>query len=169
MPAISLHSATAPVFKQLLGGLSACIDKAAAHCEAKKIDPAAIVNFRLYPDMFAFARQIQIACDSAKGCMARLAGVEVPKHEDVETTFPQLKERIAKTVAFIDSIKPEQVNGKEDQEIVLQMRAGPRTFTGHGYAMNFATPNFYFHVTSAYNILRHNGIEVGKNDYLGKA
>ena len=169
MPAITVYSATVPVFKQLLGGLVTCIDKAAAHCEAKKIDPAAITTFRLYPDMFAFARQVQITCDTAKGCMARLAGVEIPKHEDTETTFTQLKERIAKTLAFIDTIKPEQLNGVEDREIVLQMRAGPRTFQGLGYAMNFALPNFYFHVTTAYNVLRHNGIEVGKNDYLGKS
>lgn len=168
MPALTLYGATAPVFNQLLGGLTACIDKAAAHCEAKKIDPNALITYRLYPDMFAFSRQVQIACDSAKGAMARLAGVENPKHEDTETTFAQLKERIAKTLAFVNSIKPEQFAGAEDRDITIPLRSGPLNFKGETYAMQFALPNFYFHVTTAYNVLRRNGVELGKNDYLGK-
>ena len=168
MPAITLYGATTPVFNQLLGGLAACIDKAAAHCEAKKIDPVTLINYRLFPDMFTFARQVQIASDTAKGAAARLGGVDIPKYDDTETTFAQLKERITKTLAFVNSVKPEQFAGAEDRDITLPMRAGPLTFKGQTYAMHFALPNFYFHCATAYNILRHNGVELGKGDYLGK-
>jgi uncharacterized protein len=168
MPAITLYAATKPVFNQLLGGLSACIDKAAAHCEAKKIDQSVLVNDRLIADMLPFSKQIQIACDQARGGMARIAGVEVPKVEDTETTLAHLKTRIDSTLAFINSINPSQLAGAEDREIVLQMRAGPTTFKGLAYIQHFVLPNFYFHVTTAYNILRHNGVDIGKRDYLGK-
>jgi hypothetical protein len=163
-----MYQASAPRFAAMLRNLSALIDKAAAHCEAKKIDPAAITTFRLYPDMFPFTRQVQIACDTAKGAVARLAGVEIPKHEDTEQTFDDLKNRIAKTVDFIESIKAERIDGTEDKEIVLQMRSGERRFKGMPYLLGFAYPNFYFHITTAYNILRHNGVELGKLDFLGK-
>ena len=168
MPAITLYNATTPVFNQLLGGLSACIDKAIAHCEAKKIDPSVLVNERLIADMLPFSKQIQIACDQARGGMARLAGIDVPKVEDTETTLAQLKTRIESTLAFVNSIGTAQLSGAEDREIVLQMRAGPTTFKGLTYLLHFVLPNFHFHVTTAYNILRRNGVDIGKRDYLGK-
>ena len=152
----------------MLRNLSALIDKADAHCAAKKIDPTALTSFRLYPDMFPLTRQVQIACDTAKGAVARLAGAEIPKHDDIEQTFADLKARIAKTLDFIESIKSERIDGTEDKEIVLQMRSGERRFKGMPYLLAFATPNFYFHLTTAYNILRHNGVELGKMDFLGK-
>ncbi len=165
---ISMYQASTPRFANLLRNLSALIEKADAHCAAKKIDPAAITAFRLYPDMYPFTRQVQIACDTAKAAVARLAGVEVPKHEDVEQTFAELKSRIAKTLDFIESIRPERIDGSEEKEIVLAMRSGERRFKGLQYLMGQAYPNFYFHVTTAYNILRHNGVEIGKADFIGK-
>jgi uncharacterized protein len=165
---ISMYQASAPRFVNMLRNLSALIEKADAHGAAKKIDPAALTAFRLYPDMFPFTRQVQIACDTAKGAVARLAGIEIPKHEDVEQTFAELKSRIAKTIDFIESVKPERVDGSEEKEIVLPMRSGERRFKGMQYLLGFAYPNFYFHVTTAYNILRHNGVEIGKADFIGK-
>jgi hypothetical protein len=165
---ISMYQACAPRFVNLLRNLSTLIEKADAHCAAKKIDPAALTTFRLYPDMFPFTRQVQIACDTAKGAVARLAGVEIPKHEDIEQTFAELKSRIAKTIDFIESVKPERIDGSEEKEIVLPMRSGERRFKGMQYLLGFAYPNFYFHVTTAYNILRHNGVEIGKTDFIGK-
>src|SRR3954469_7657784 len=156
---ISMYQASTPRFANILRNLSALIDKADAHCAAKKIDPAALTVYRLYPDMFAFTRQVQIACDTAKGAVARLAGVEIPKHEDTEQTFAELKARIAKTVDFIESASAAKLDGTEDKEIVLKMRAGDMKFTGLQYLLGFAYPNFYFHLTTAYNILRHNGVE----------
>jgi hypothetical protein len=163
-----MYQASAPRFVNMLNNLAALLDKAQAHTEAKKLDPAALTTFRLYPDMFPLARQVQIACDTAKGAVARLAGLEIPKHEDTEQTLAELKARIAKTVAFIESVKPAQVDGSEAKEIVMKMRAGEVRFEGLQYLMAFAYPNFYFHVTTAYAILRHNGVEVGKRDFLGK-
>jgi hypothetical protein len=163
-----MHQASAPRFANILRNLSAIIDKAQAHCEAKKIEPAALTQARLFPDMFAFTRQVQIACDSAKGAVARLAGVEIPKHEDTEQTFAELKARIAKTIDFVESVSAAKIDGSDDKEIVLQMRSGERRFKGMQYLLGHAYPNFYFHVTSAYNILRHNGVEVGKQDFIGK-
>lgn len=168
MPTIDMHTASVPVINQMLGGLSACIDKAIAHCEAKKIDQAALVGFRLYPDMFPFSKQIQIACDMARGGMLRLAGREVPKIEDTEVTLQDLQGRIAATLAVVNGVDPAAVIGGEDREVVLQMRRGPVTFTGIKYLEHFVLPNMFFHVTTAYNILRHNGVELGKADYLGK-
>jgi uncharacterized protein len=163
-----MYQASAPRFANTLGNLAAILDKAQAHCDARKIDPATLTTFRLFPDMFPFSRQVQIACDTAKGAVARLAGVEIPRHDDVEKTIPELKARIAKTLDFLHSVKPERVDGSEEKEIVLQMRNGERRYTGLQYLMGHALPNFYFHVTTAYNILRHNGVELGKADYLGK-
>lgn len=163
-----MYQASAPRFVNMLNNLSALLDKAQAHAEARKIEPAALTGFRLFPDMFPLTRQVQIACDTAKGAVARLAGLEIPKHEDTEQTFAELKARIAKTVEFIASVKPAQVDGSEAKEIVLKMRSGEVRFEGLQYLMAFATPNFYFHVTTAYNILRHNGVDVGKRDFLGK-
>jgi hypothetical protein len=163
-----MYQASAPRFANMLRNLSALIDKAEAHCAAKKIDPAALTSFRLYPDMFPFTRQVQIACDTAKGAVARLAGVEIPKHEDTEQTFAELKARIAKTLDFVESVPLAKIDGSEEKEIVLQMRSGERRFKGMQYLLGHAYPNFYFHLTTAYNILRHNGVEVGKGDFIGK-
>ena len=163
-----MYQASAPRFAAMLRNLSSLLDKAEAHCAAKKIDPSALTTFRLYPDMFPLTRQVQIACDTAKGAVARLAGADIPKHEDTEQTFADLKARIAKTVDFIESLKAERIDGTEDKEIVLAMRSGERRFKGMPYLLGFAYPNFYFHITTAYNILRHNGVELGKLDFLGK-
>lgn len=164
---LTMYSASVPVLVRSLNNLSAIIDKAAAHAETKKIDPQVFITARLAPDMFAFARQVQIASDTAKGCAARLAGIEVPSYSDTETTFDELKERITKTVAFMQSVQPEQIEGSEDRTVVLKMRSGDLTFSGQDYLLGFVLPNFYFHVTTAYDILRHNGVEIGKLDYLG--
>lgn len=165
---ISMYQASAPVFARMLANLAAVVDKAAKHAEARKIDPAVFVNARLYPDMFPLARQVQIATDHAKGCVARLAGQEPPAYEDKETTFPDLIGRINRTEAFVRGFTAAQIDGSEEREIILQMRAGPLTVKGQQYLLNMAMPNFYFHVVTAYDILRHNGVEVGKRDYIGQ-
>ena len=164
---ISMYQASAPRFANTLKNLSALLGKAQAHCEARKIDPLVLTGARLFPDMFALARQVQIACDSAKGAVARLAGVEIPKHEDTEKTFEELQARIAKTLAFIASVKPAQLDGTEEKDVVLKLRGKDVPFKGLQYLLGFAWPNFYFHVTTAYNILRHNGVEIGKTDFIG--
>ncbi len=164
---VSMHSAGVPILKQLLGSLSAILDKGAAFAEARKIDPAVLLAARLAPDMFALTRQVQIATDQTKGGIARLAGVEIPKFEDDETTIDQLKARIAKTIAFIDSIPASAIDGTEEKAITLTMRVGDMHFTGQTYLLNWVLPNVIFHVTTAYNILRHNGVEIGKRDFLG--
>jgi uncharacterized protein len=166
---ISMYQASAPRFINILNNLSAILDKAQAHAEARKIDPLVLTGFRLYPDMLPMTRQVQIACDAAKGVIARLAGVEVPRHEDTEQTFAELKARIAKTVEFIKTIRPEQIDGTEDKQIALKIGGQDMQFNGMQYLLGFAHPNFYFHVTTAYNILRHNGVEIGKRDYIGNA
>ena len=164
---ISMYQASAPRFANTLKSLSAILDKAKAHAEARKIDEQVLTSSRLYPDMFALARQVQIACDSAKGAVARLAGVEIPKHEDTEKTFDELKERIAKTLAFIATVKAAQIDGTEDKEIVLKLQGKDVPTKGMTYLLGRAWPNFYFHSTTAYNILRHNGVELGKGDFIG--
>ena len=164
---ITMYQASAPRFVHMLKNLSSMLDKAQAHAEARKIDPAALTTFRLYPDMFPFSRQVQVACDVAKGVAARLAGVEVPRHEDTEQTFPELKARIAKTIAFIETIRPEQIDGSEEKDIVVKLGKQEYRFKGMQYLLNWAYPNFYFHVTTAYNLRRHNGVELGKRDFVG--
>jgi uncharacterized protein len=164
---LTMHQAVFPYVSRTLTAMSAILDKAAAHCEARKIDPALLLAYRLAPDMFPLTRQIQSASDSAKGMAARLAGVEVPSYADTETTIEELKARIAKTVDFISSFSPEQFAESEDREVILKMRSGERKFTGRDYAFGFAMPNFYFHATTAYDILRHAGVELGKMDFLG--
>ena len=164
---MSMYQASVPPFTRTLKALAAILDKAQAHCEAKKIDPSVLLNFRLYPDMFNFTKQIHIAADQAKGCVARLAGQEPPKYEDNETSFAQLKDRIERTIAFINGFKPEQIDGTEDKDIKLTMGSRTMEFTGISYLQGFVTPNVYFHCATAYNILRHNGIEIGKKDFLG--
>jgi hypothetical protein len=163
----SMYSASVPVFKQILGSLSSIIDKAEAHAAAKKIEPAALLQARLYPDMFPFARQIQVAADFAKGASARLAGVEVPKYEDTEQTFAELKERIAKTIAFIDGLPQDGVEASAQRDITTGSGANIKQFKGQTYLVHYALPHFYFHATTAYAILRHNGVEVGKKDFIG--
>jgi hypothetical protein len=162
-----MYQASSPCFARMLRNLSVLIDKAEAHCTAKKIEPSALTTARLFPDMFPFTRQVQISCDTAKGAVARLAGVDIPKHEDTEQTFAELKARIAKTVEFVESLKPAQIDGAEEREVVLKLRGQDVKFNGLQYLLGFAYPNFYFHVTTAYNILRHNGVEIGKRDYVG--
>jgi hypothetical protein len=164
---LSMYQAGIPVVIRYLNNLSTLIDKAAAHCEARKIEPSVLVNFRLTPDMFPFARQVQIATDGVKGMAARLAGVEVPSYADTETTFPELKARIAKTVDFLKTFTPAQIDGTEGKEITMKAGATEFKFKGDDYLVGFVLPNFYFHVTTAYAILRHCGVEVGKRDYLG--
>ena len=164
---ISMYQACVPQFVKVLGNLSSILDKAQAHVDAKKLDPAVLPNFRLFPDMLPLTSQVQIACDTAKGVVARLAGLEIPAHEDTEKTLADLKARIAKAVAFIQTVKPEQVDGSEDREIVIKRGETELRFTGMQFLLGRALPNFYFHVTTAYDILRHNGIEIGKRDYLG--
>jgi len=165
--ALSLFDVSIPVLVRGLGNLSVIIDKAVAHAEAKKLDAAALTQARLFPDMFPLVRQVQIACDTAKGAAARLAGIEIPQHQDNETTLPELKQRIAKTLDFIQGIKASQLEGAETRSIEIKGANRTLSFTGLSYLNNFVLPNFYFHETISYAILRHNGVEVGKNDYLG--
>jgi hypothetical protein len=164
---ISMYQASAARFTHMLQALSAILDKAKAHAAAKKIDELVLTSARLYPDMLALTSQVQIACDSAKGAVARLAGVEIPKHEDTEKTFDELKARIAKTLAFIATVKPAQIDGTEDKEVVLKLRGQDTKFKGAQYLLGYAYPNFYFHCATTYCILRHNGVELGKRDFLG--
>jgi len=165
---ISMYQASAPRFANALRNLSVILDKAQAHAEAKKLDPAVPGSLRLIADMFPLSRQVQIACDTAKGAVARLAGVEIPQHADVEQTLAELKTRIAKTLDFLGSVPAAKIDGSEDREVVLKMRAGEQKFTGLQYLMGHALPNFYFHTTTAYNILRANGVEIGKRDFIGQ-
>lgn len=164
---ITMYQASIPVFVRMLGNLSAILDKAAAHAETKKIDPAIFVNARLAPDMFPLSRQVQIATDMVKGCAARLAGIEVPSYEDNETTFADLQERIIKTVAFLQSVSASQIDGSEDRKITLKFGSKELNFLGQAYLLDFVLPNFHFHLTTTYAILRHHGVEIGKKDYVG--
>ena len=165
---ISMYQASVPVLTHLLTNLRGCLEKAAALAEAKKIEPAVFLQARLAPDMFALTRQVQVASDMAKSVAARLAGVEPPKYEDNEASFTDLYARIDKTVAYLKTFKPAQIDGSEDRDIKLQMRTGPMEFKGINYLLYFVLPNFYFHTTTAYAILRHNGVELGKMDFLGR-
>lgn len=164
---ISMYQASAPRFAHALRNLSAILDKAQAHFEARKIDAAVPGGLRLIADMFPLARQVQIACDTAKGAVARLAGIEIPQHPDTEQTIPELKARIARVLEFIESVPAAKIDGSEEREVVMKMRGQDMKFQGLRYLAGHALPNFYFHVTTAYNILRSNGVEIGKRDYLG--
>jgi len=164
---ITMYSASAPRLVNILKNLAEILRKAEAHALARKIDPAILLSARLYPDMFALTRQVQIACDGAKGAVARLAGMEVPKHEDTEQSFADLQARIAKTIAFIESVPAQKIEGSEERKIVLTLRGQETVFQGMQFLLGFALPNFYFHVVTAYDILRHNGVEIGKRDYIG--
>ena len=164
---ISMYQASVPRFVNILGNLSNILEKAQAHVEAKKIDGATLTNYRLYPDMLPMIVQVQIACDTAKGVVARLAGIDIPVFEDNEKTLPELKARVAKTIAFIQTITPAQVDGTEDKAIVTKRGDKETHYKGMQFLLGHATPNFYFHISMAYAILRHNGVEIGKRDYLG--
>lgn len=163
---ISMHSASVPVFVRLLGNLSSWIDKADAHAQARKFDPAVFLGTRLAPDMLPFTKQVQIACDTAKFCVARLAGVDAPKHEDNEASLADLKARIASTVSYLQSIPAAQIDGSDQRDINVPRRDGVLVLKGEAYLKLYAHANFYFHVTTAYALLRHNGVELGKSDYL---
>ena len=165
--ALSMYQASIPQLKKMLTNLSNILKKGEEFARAKNIDASVLVNDRLAPDMFPLSKQVQIACDQVKNGMARLAGVEPPKFDDHETTFAQLQERIAKTIAFADSITPAQIDGTEAKEITFSIKEWKFEFVGQQYLLTWIIPNFYFHVTTAYNILRHNGVEIGKSDYLG--
>lgn len=165
---ISMYQASVPPLVRSLTNLGTILQKAAAHAEAKKIDPSVLINSRLYPDMFPLSRQVQIATDNAKGAASRLAGMEPPKFEDNEFSFPELVARIDKTIAFLQTFKPQQIDGSEDKTITLPMRDRTLTFKGMPYLLDYVLPNVYFHITTAYGILRHNGVEIGKQDFLGK-
>lgn len=165
---ISMYEASIPCCIRALQNLSGVLAKAAAHAETRKIEPAVLLNSRLYPDMFPLVRQVQIACDMVKGGAARLAGVEPPPYADTETSFGELQARIAKTVDYLRGFKPEQIDGSEQRAIVLVNRVGTLHFTGLEYLTAFVLPNLYFHSTTAYDILRHLGVELGKQDFLGR-
>jgi len=162
-----MHSMSVPVFAKTLGNLAAILDKAGAYAEARKIDPAVLLTARLYPDMFALTKQIQLACDFAKGSVARLAGQEPPKYDDNETTIAELRTRIARTIDFIQAVTAAQFDGAEAREVVLKIRDQTFTYKGLPYLAHVALPNFFFHATTAYDILRHNGVELGKRDFIG--
>jgi hypothetical protein len=167
--ALSMYQASVPAFLQMLKSLSAILDKAEAHTAERKIDPAVLLGYRLAPDMFPLTRQVQIATDHAKGCCARLAGVEVPKYPDDETSLADLKSRIARTVELVRGFRPEDIDGSEERDIALTAGTRQLQFTGQQYLVHFALPNFYFHTTAAYAILRHCGVPIGKRDFLGAA
>lgn len=165
---LTVYQASVPVFIRMLGNLAGILEKAQAHCAARKIDPVALIRFRLYPDMFDFARQVQVACDHARNGAARLAGMEAPEMEKTEQTFAELIERVRKTIAYLETLRPEQFDGAETREIAIKRGETTVTYTGVDYLLQRVLPNFYFHVTTAYDILRHNGVELGKRDYIGR-
>ena len=164
---LSMYDASAPRLAQMLRNLDAILAKAETHAAAKKIDPAVLLGARLFPDMLPMVKQVQIATDHAKGAVARLAGAEVPRYEDAEQSFDELRARIAKTLAFVESFAPAQFEGAEGRPTALRVGGKDWSFSGRDYLLGFALPNFYFHLVTAYNILRHNGIEIGKAEYLG--
>ncbi|HTJ64282.1 MAG TPA: DUF1993 domain-containing protein [Alphaproteobacteria bacterium] len=163
---LSMYQASVPLFTRQLEAMANILGKAEAHAEARKYDQKALIQARLFPDMLPLSAQIQIASDAAKGAAARLAGIDVPSWEDKEATLEQLKERCTKTVAYLAGFKPEQIDGSEEREVILKIGGNPYPFKGQQYLLSFAIPNFYFHVTTAYALLRHNGVEIGKRDFL---
>jgi len=165
--AISMYQVAVPVFVKTLGNLAAILDKGAAFAAARKVEPSVLLGYRLAPDMLSLTRQVQIASDHAKRAPARLAGIEAPVYEDNEASFADLKLRIAKTIAFINTLQPGQIDGSEAREITLKLGGSSQTLSGQAYLLHNALPNFFFHVTTAYAILRHCGVEVGKKDFIG--
>jgi len=164
---ISMYRASVPVFARALRNLVAILKKAETNAAERKIDPVVLLNYRLAPDMFALTRQVQIATDMAKGCASRLAGVEIPTYEDQEATFGDLIARVEKCIAYLESFKPEQIDGTEDKTIVLKRPTGDVSYPGLQYVLEYVTPNVYFHCAAAYAILRHCGVGIGKKDFIG--
>ncbi len=163
---VSMYAIAIPTFQKQLSALDAMLDKAADYAATKKIDMAVLLGARLYPDMFNLTRQVQLATDFAKAAPARLAGLDVPSFPDTETTLPELKERLAKTQAMLAAYKPEQLEGSEAKQVTLKLGGNEVTFSGQDYLLHVALPNFYFHCATAYGILRHNGLEIGKRDFV---
>jgi len=166
---ISMYQASIPHFILMLDNLSAILNKTEAHAKAKNIDQGVFVNARLAPDMYPLGRQIQIVADMAKACAARLAGIDVPRDEDDETTFADLKARIAKTITFLQSVNVDQINGSDGRMVTITMHDKEAVYSGQHYLLDIIIPHFYFHVTTAYAILRHHGVELGKSDYINNA
>jgi len=169
MPSISMYDAAVPTMCRVLDNLAGVLQKAQAHVEAKKIDPAALIGARLFPDMFALAKQVQIASDAAKGGAARLAQQQPPAYEDNEASFADLIERCNKTVAYLKTLQPAQFSGSEDRTVTWKTRTAEKSMQGMPYLLNHVLPNLFFHATTAYGILRHNGVELGKQDFLGRS
>ena len=165
---LSMYQASVPVFLRMMNNLIVILEKGMAHAEARKIEPEVLINARLYPDMFPMLRQIRIATDAAMSGVARLAGMEPPKVENTETTFPELIGRVRKTIDYLNTFKPAQIDDSESRQITLTLRDGTLTLDGQTFLLNRVLPNMYFHITTAYDILRHNGVELGKKDYIGK-
>jgi hypothetical protein len=166
MSKVSMHAITAPTFVRMLKNLAAMLAKGEAHAKAKNFDPAILLNARLAPDMFTLTRQVQIATDQAKGCMARLAGHAPEAIEDNETSFVEIQARIAKVIALVEGYKPEQIDGSEAREVSVKIPNAELKFSGVDYVNQWALPQFFFHITTAYALLRHNGVELGKRDFL---
>jgi len=165
----SMYLISIPTFTRVLNNLVAILEKGAAHAEARKIDPTVLLNARLFPDMFPFTRQIQLAADTAIGGAARLAGTDIPVHENNEGSFAELGARLRRTLVQLAAFEPEQLDGTEDKTITWQTRSSTKNMQGQPYLMNHVLPNLFFHATTAYNILRHNGVELGKMDFLGRS
>lgn len=165
---ISMHCASVPVFSRALNNLIANLEKAEAWAVEKKVDPSVLLNYRLAPDMFPLTRQVQIATDMSKGCVARLAGVEIPAYEDKEATIPELVARLRKCIAFVEGFTPTQIDGTETKVITLQRKTGDLTYPGLKYLLEYVQPHVYFHCVTAYAILRHCGVPIGKQDFIGK-
>ena len=164
---ISMYQASVPVFIRSLNNLAAIMEKGAAHAQARKIDETVLLGSRLFPDMFPLSRQVQLATDTARSGAGRLAGVDFPAYEDTETTIGQLLQRIRNSITYLESLRPAQIDGSEDKTVSWQTRSSTRSMEGLPYLMNHLLPNVHFHVTTAYDILRHNGVELGKKDFLG--
>lgn len=164
---LTLYEASIPRFTRMLRNLAAILDKAEAHCEARKIDPLVLTQYRLYPDMFNLAKQVQVACDHARNGAARLTGQEAPRLENTETTFPELVARIQATIAYLETFTPDQFEGAETREVAVKRGETVNTYPALHYLLDRTLPNFYFHVTTAYDILRHNGVGLGKRDFIG--
>jgi len=164
---ISMYRASVPVFVRNLRNLIAILRKAEAHAAERKIGEAVLLNYRLAPDMFPLTRQVQIATDMAKGCVSRLAGVEIPAYDDTEATFGELVARLEKCIAYLEGFRPEQIDGTEDKTVVLKRPSGDVTYRGLPYLLEYVHPNVYFHCTMAYAILRHCGVSIGKKDFIG--
>ena len=165
--AVSMYPISVPVFVKHLNGLAGCLKKAQALYAEKKFDESSLLGYRLFPDMFSFARQVQAATDHAKNCTALLSGVEAPKYDDSEKSLSDLIGRVEKTVAFLNTIKAGQIDGTEEKPVTVKMRDRELNFKGQELLLNRSLPNFYFHCTTAYDILRHNGVELGKRDFMG--